>query len=288
MFSIFSKTKILGLDITEEYIRYSLILKKGDSNTLLSFGEEKIARVEPRNALLSALRNIVRKTGQKNVNVSFPPSFVRTETISVPANTNKGVAFEIEIRLKEKLLLSHHESILYYEKFESINSKDFYNVFISSKENIDFIKSVFTNLDLNVKKIVSHKDALISSCVRVGEIIDTMIIDGENLRTDIAIYSPFNRFKLISKFSGKDEVGDLIKETYKDFYDISGDKIGYFFVTGSFANDNVFINNISKDTRMPIQEADVLVNLNFKKDEVPPLTREESLLFAVALGVAMS
>lgn len=288
MLSIFSTSKkVLGLDITEEYIRYSLISVSKKENKVLSCGEEKIARVDPRNALFSALRNIIRKTKCTNVNVSFPSDFVRPETVSIYSCHKKEILHNIELRLKEKNIFSHGESILYYEKFESVNKKDFYNVFISSSVNVAFIKSVFLNSGLNVLKVVSHKDALLASCIRSGEIINTMILNIENHRTDIAIFSPFNRFRAISSVFERENVSEIIKETYQDFYKISDDKIGYFFVAGRLAKEPNFINNISRQTRLPIQEADVFVNFSFKSGEVPLVTREESFVYAVALGAGL-
>lgn len=289
MFSLFStRRKILGLDITEEYIRYALVSKSKNSNTFLMCGEEKIARVEPRNALLSALRNIILKTKENDVQISFPTDFIRPETISIFSSVKKDIGHEIEFRLREKGLFYHGESILYYEKFESINERDFYNVFISSRDNVDFLKSVFVNSGLNVKKLVSHKDALLSSCIREGEIVNSMVINTESMRTDVAIFSPFNRFKGIGGSFEKEKIPRLIKETYQDFYELSNDKIGYFFVTGSLVRDISFINYLSVETRLPVQEADVLVNFHFKKGEVPPVTKEESILYALALGSAIS
>ncbi len=289
MFSLFStRRKILGLDITEEYIRYALVSKSENSNTVLLCGEEKIARVEPRNALLSALRNIIFKTKENNVQISFPTDFVRPETVSISSSIKKDIGHEIEFRLREKSLFYHGESILYYEKFESINERDFYNVFISSRDNVDFLKSVFVNSGLNVKKLVSHKDALLSSCIREGEIVNSMVINTESMRTDVAIFSPFNRFKGIGGSFEKEKIPRLIKETYQDFYELSNDKIGYFFVTGSLVCDISFVNYLSKETRLPIQEADVFVNFHLKRGELPPVTKEESVLYALALGSAIS
>ncbi|MEZ4103021.1 MAG: hypothetical protein R3B55_00375 [Candidatus Paceibacterota bacterium] len=287
MLSIFSKNKkVLGLDITEEYIRYSLISVGSGSNKVLMCGEEKIARVEPRNALLSAIRNIINKTKCKNAHVSFPSDFIHTETVALQSS-QKEILPDIELRLKEKNVFSFTDAILYFEKFESVNKKDFYNVFISSRDNVSFLRSVFVNSGLNVRKIVSHKDALLASCVKSGEIINTMVLNVEKLRTDIAIFSPFNRFKAITSLS-EDKTASLIKETYQDFYEISGDKIGYFFISGSLAADTSFINSLSRQTRLPIQEADVFVNFEIAKNELPPVTRKESFIYALALGTALS
>jgi len=106
-------------------------------------------------------------------------------------------------------------------------------------------------------------------------------------RVDIAIFSPFNRFKGISRIALKEKIPNLIKETYKDFYEISNDKLGYFFISGNLAQDISFINYLSRETRLPIQEVDVWVNFDFKKGELPPVTREESFIYGVALGAGL-
>jgi len=288
MFSLFyTKRKILGLDITEEYIRYAVVVKSKKGNRVTLCGEEKIARVEPRNALLSAIRNIMKKTKQKKANVSFSRDFVRSETISIPTSVTKNITSEIEFRLTEKTLFSYGDSILYYEKFESINDRNFYTVFISSTNNVAFLKSVFVHSGLRVGKLVSHKDALVASCIRDGEINNAMVINSEYVRTDIAVFSPFNRFKEIHGRFVRDIIPQKIKETHQDFYSISGDNISYFFLAGSLAQDFSFINFVSVQTRLPIQQADVFVNFTFNSGQLPPVTKEQSFLYAVALGAAI-
>ncbi|MEZ4210830.1 MAG: hypothetical protein R3B39_00835 [Candidatus Paceibacterota bacterium] len=264
MLSIFSKTKILGIDVTEEYVRYSLISKNRNSVKFLSFGEEKIPRVEPKNALLYALKNIVNKVGKVKAHVSFPMDFVRSETVSINLSSKKDFQEKIEIRLAEKNLISHEEEILYFEKIDSFNDKIFFTVFISSKENVSFIKSVIYNSGLNVVKVVSPKDALMNSCVRSGEIVNTLVVNVDSNRTNLAIFSPFNRFKGISAKVEKEDVPSLITKTYQDFYEISGDKIGYFFLSGSSASDIPFLNYLGRSTRLPVQQANIFSNVSVK------------------------
>lgn len=285
MFSIFSKTKILGIDITEEYARYSLIFKNKNSIKILGFGEEKIPRVEPKNALLYALKNILRKTGKAKAHISFPTDFVRSETVSIGSSSKRDFQEKIEIRLAEKNLISHEETILYFEKIDSFNDKIFFTVFISSKENVSFIKSVIYNSGLNVVKIVSPKDALMNSCVRSGEIVNTLVINVDSSRTNLAIFSPFNRFKGISAKVEKEDVPSLITKTYQDFYEISGDKIGYFLLSGSSASDISFLNYLGRSTRLPIQQANIFSNVSVK--DLPNITKNESFNYAIALGSAM-
>lgn len=285
MLSIFSKTKILGLYVTEEYVRYSLISKNKNSVKVLAFGEEKIPRVEPRNALLYALRNIVNRTGKTKAHVTFPADFVRSETVSIGSSSKKDFQEKIEIRLAEKNLISHEEEILYFEKIDSFNDKIFFTVFISSKENVSFIKSVIYNSGLNVVKVVSPKDALMNSCVRSGEIVNTLVINVDSNRTDLSIFSLFNRFKGISAKVEREDVPSLITKTYQDFYEISGDKIGYFLLSGSSASDIPFLNYLGRSTRLPVQQANVFSNVSVK--DLPNITKNESFNYAIALGAAM-
>ncbi len=288
MFLFLRKRKILGLDITEERIRYVLVEKSRETTKLILCAEEKVPRVEPKNALLYGLRSIVQKSGCTKAHVSFPADFVRPETVSVSSKTRQeDIVSELGLRLTERKALTHGESIFYYEKIESINNKDFYTVFVSSNETISFLKSVFVHAGLDIQKVVSRKDALLASCVKEGEIINTMVINADAERVDLAIFSPFNRFKGVSVVTGKENIPRLIAETHQDFYGLAGDRIGYFMCAGSSTSDISFINYLSRETRLPVSQTDIFANVSLGRGELPLVTKNESFNYAIALGAAM-
>lgn len=289
MFSFFSKNKkILGLDISEDRIRYAAVLKSKNKNKLLCFGEEKIAGVEPRNALFYILSDIKRKTNIKNAIVALPEDVVRFEIIGI---SKKIQSFEIpeniKLKLTENRLISRGESVLFYEKLEALGGQVFYKVSISSEEDTTFIRSVFVNSGINVLNFVSRKDALLASCLRPDLLIPSMVLNLEKDFTNIALYFPFEDVDAVTVSLDRVSTIKYIKDVSVDFYKDFGEKIEYVFATGPLAEDARFLNSISRETRLPIDEANPLTNLHFKKGEVPFITQKESLVYAVAIGLAI-
>lgn len=289
MISFFFKEKILGLDITEEYIRYALVLRGRRGDRLLDAGVEKIARVEPRNALMSAILNIIRKTKCKNANISIQSDIVKPYEISIPSSTPKNfIEEELKIKLKEVSPLTVKEGILFFNKRYSYQKEDFYDVFVTESLNIPFFKSVFENTGLFVKKIVKRKDALANSCIPFGQTESSMVINFETLDLDILVFNPFNTFPDFHKTVNKESVSEEIKNINIDFYKKNQEKISNYMLSGSHTSDFNFLNSLKRFSGLPIKQANVFVNLSFKKDELPILTKDESTAFAVAIGAAIN
>lgn len=289
MFSFFSKNKkVIGLDITEDRIRYVEVLIKGDKKSIISYGEERVANVEPRNALMSTLSGIKRKRKVLNAVVSLPADIVRFENVSIYNTDSLEVFDAINFKLVEENRLSSKESVLFYEKLAYSEKQTTYNVAVSSPENIAFFKSVFKNSDINILRFVSRKEALVKSCIKEGNLIPTMIVNAEVSFTDFVIFDSFNQTKEVNLNVPKENIPEVLKELYLDFYKKNNQKIGYIFACGSLVKEPSFINYLGTHTRLPVEEADVFVNLNLEKGEIPTITKEESFSYAVALGLALS
>jgi len=288
MFSFLAKDKrVLGLDITEDYIRYVVVYKKGNKKEILSYGEERLARVNPKNGLFFALSNIKRKTKTKNAIVSLPEDIARFETVSILKTKSNLISDHLKFRLFEDNKISNNEEIMYFEKTQSVGSEEFYKVLISTPSNANFFKSVFANSGINVLNFLSHKEALISSCIKEGEILPTMIVNLEQKFTNIAVFYPFNQFNEITLKISKENSSQAIKEVYINFYKINNEKIVKFLVSGFYASDVNLLNQISHETRLPIDEADVFANFNLKDGVIPPIPKDESFLYVIAIGLAI-
>ena len=289
MFSFLNNNKrVLGLDITEEYIRYVEILKTGNSKKIISYGEEKIPQKEQKNGLLIALSNIKRKTKTTSAVVSLPKNSSRFEFVLIPSVKEKDVLSKLEFRLTEEKLFSYGEVIMFYEKVESINKEDYYKVLISTKENIAFFRSVFLNSGLIPTKFLSHKDALINSCIKNGALSSALICNMEENHTDFILYYPFENLEEMSFPVSGQNVGHLLKEVYVDFYKENQEKIGRVLASGSLANNKNLLNFLSKETRLDIEEVNVLSNVTIERNSVPMIPKNESFKYALAIGLGIS
>ncbi len=288
MLSLFSKNKkVLGLDINEEFIRYVKVSKRDAVNKIISYGEEKIAQREPRNSIISALSSIVRQTKTRDAIVCLPADSVSFETATITKTSQENELSSIVFALTEKLLFSHGQAVLFYEKIDSVNSKVVYRVVVSSSENVAFLRSVFENSGVNVLKFVSQADALINSCVKKENLLPTMVINLESQNSIVGLAYPFEILPQISRHLAKDKISELIEDVYVDFYKKYDEKLSYILASGELAQDENFLNYLSRQTRLSIEQADALINFE-NASGVPIITKDESLLYAVALGLAIS
>lgn len=288
MFSIFSKReRILGLDITEEYIRFVELLKTRDKNIMISFGEEKIAQKEPVNGLTSALRSIKKKTKTSRAQVCLPPYIARFEIAKIKKCRQEDILPKIQFALTEDNSFSYDEAVMFYEKKESINDEEVYRVMVSSRENAALFRSVFLNSGIDIVGFSSHRDALISSCLPEGCLINSMVVNIERDISNFAIYYPFNEIMDINLKIAKEDIGKAIKEIYINFYKENNQKISSVFAVGSLSSDKGLLNYMSRETRINIDEGDVFTNIFLAKNDVPPIPKEESLKYAIAIGLAV-
>lgn len=288
MLSLFYKNKkVLGLDINEEYIRYVKVSRNEEENTILSFGEEKIAQKEPRNSLISTLSDIVRKTKIKDAVVSLPFESVVFHKINISKNAEGDTLSQITFSLTEKNLFSLGQGVLFYEKIDSVNGRDSFRVAVSSSENVAFLKSVFENSGVNVLRIVSKAEALVNSCVKKGNILPSIVLNMSPEETILSLHNPFEEVQGISFPTNKEKIPFYLEDTYLDFYKKHKEKVGYLFATGALAQDESFLNYLSRVTRLNVEPADIFINIKISS-EVPIITKDESFLYAVALGLAIS
>ncbi|MDQ5901421.1 MAG: hypothetical protein QG580_136 [Patescibacteria group bacterium] len=288
MISFLKREKILGLDITEEYVRYALVLNSYKGSRILEAGTEKIPRVEPRNALMSAILNILRKTKCKKANISIQSDIVKHYLVSIKKETPKNfIKEELIIKLKESDPVSVKNDIFYFNKRFTENNFDFYDIFVTDNLNISFFKSVFENTGLVVKKVIKRSDALQNSCIPKGQLKSTMIINYENFDLDVSIYNLFNQYKDFHINANKDNVYLEIKKIHVEYFNQNEENINSFLLSGSFAADIYFLNTLKRFSGFPIKQADVFINLLNTKNQLPVVTKDESFSFAIAIGAAI-
>lgn len=276
------------MDITEECIRYVEISKTRNSHTVISYGEERISQKEPKNGLLNALSNIKRKTKVSSAVVSLPKNSSRFEFVFISKKKEKDVLSALEFSLTEEKKFSFGEVIMFYEKIESINSEDYYKVLVTTKENALFFRSVFLNSGLIPTKFLSHKDALIKSCIKEGSLNSALIFNMEEGHTEFAIYYPFEDFETITFPVTGEDVGETLKDIYVDFYKENEEKLARVLASGPLANNKNLLNFISKETRLNIEEVNVFTNVIIERGDVPLIHKNESLKYAVAIGLGLS
>jgi Tfp pilus assembly PilM family ATPase len=289
MLSIFSQSKkVLGLHITEDFVRYVCVKKSKKRNKLLSFGEERVPDLEPRNALLHTLTNIKNKTKIKDVVASLPEDIARFEIVAISKKVRGDLLLEnIKFHLTEEEKFSFGEEVLFFEKVEVVGERAYFKVLISSTQNVVFFKTVFKNAGLNLVKFASHKDALLASTIKPSLLVPALVLNMEEGFTNVAIYYPFEDFEEITLRIEGANIPEALSEIYRNFYKQNGEKIGYVFASGSFAANNTFLNYLSHETRLPVDVANPLINYYFDSNEIPPITKKESLLYAVALGLGV-
>lgn len=287
MFSIFfKKTKNLGIYLKGDTVYYS-VTSSDKKPKIIYIGEEKIARVEPKNGLLSSLTRVLEKTKIAKANICFSNDVVRVENILILKSKDEDVNDSLRMSLSQKRLISFNEDIFYFEKIESFNNQEHYKVFVTSKENIAFFVSVFTNSGISINKLVDKKDAILNFCLPFDNTKNILFLNTENNASDVFIQSPFYQFPGVSKNILKENSPNLVNDFCLSFFNETKEKIDKSFIVGPLSSDTSFINNLKVKTKLEFVIPDVF-NKFFSKKEIPSFTKKEILRNAVSLGVSLT
>ena len=72
-----------------------------------------------------------------------------------------------------------------------------------------------------------------------------------------------------------------------DWYDEKKQKIDHVLLLGVRANEQGFLDYISRESRIPMIRGGIFVNLETFKENVPAISKEDSYRYAVAMGLAL-
>lgn len=78
-----------------------------------------------------------------------------------------------------------------------------------------------------------------------------------------------------------------LNRIYIDWYDRHKERIHHVILAGVRAADQEFLDYVSRETKIPITQANIFVNLKLDQSNVPVINKNDSYKYAVAMGLAM-
>ncbi len=335
----------VGLDISDERIRFLEIVKGRNGLTFGRYGEKNIpagiisvGRVKNPGELKKILSGLKKEHGLDFVRVSLPEERAYLVKIEVPKVPESELRENISFHLEEHVPVPPEEAVFDYTVIkESKTKKGFLEVAVSviPKKEMDVYLGLFDGTGLTPLSFEIEADAIGRAIIPRGDRGTYMVMDFGKNRSGIYIISEgATRFtstidigsesltKIIKNHLGvsgaevekiKNERGlsrsrdnqelfsalletvsvfrDEINKHYLYWHDYNqsgGDKnIQKIILSGGGANLLGLPEYLSASLKVPVEIGNPWTNMNSFDNYIPPVTKNQSLGYATAAGLAL-
>ena len=137
-------------------------------------------------------------------------------------------------------------------------------------------------------KIISPAKPLELSLVPENADTSFLIVDTEKSETNYLIFAPNIDPKFYTSDPANHSIISNLNRLYIDWYDRHKERVHHVLVCGSRAADQDFLDYVSRETKIPITQANIFTNLKLDQSNVPIINKKDSYKYAVALGLAIS
>lgn len=115
-----------------------------------------------------------------------------------------------------------------------------------------------------------------------------LVVDADRSQTHYLVFAPHSHSAFYTSDPANHSVISNLNKIYIDWYDAHKERINHVIFSGSRAGDQEFLDYVSRETKIPITQANIFSNLKLDMTNVPMITKEDSYKYAVAMGLAMS
>lgn len=288
MFSIFDKKKVfVGVDIGSDYLRFTEISFGKKYDEIISFAEQKDLDITSRSQMVTKLSYIRRMTKSNDVFIALPENIFTFELVSISNDLHKK---EIEENLQKALLekgkYNHTDKILDYRFLESLGDNQIYKVCFGEKGMVKMFQEIFEMVDFNILGFESRSHSLINSCLKKYEKDRMVLASLEKDYLDCIIYNPFQEDNYFLTNQSPSFLGKKVFELNLEYHSMGEDRIKRIYTTGELSNQESK-KQIEASSRIPVSEADVFENLNFPKNHIPSIRKDDSKLYGVSIGLCL-
>lgn len=296
MFGFLSRQKVsIGLDIKGGYIRFVQISKDGEHNRISAFGEvvpEKAVfeagEIKDPALLASYLKMVRKQVAGREVYVCLPDEAVFFVKLSLPAGRDFDKRALEEV-LRQKSLMTFDDEILSFEKLSAevargVEGTQIFEIVIGKKIVLREYRKVLSAAGFSAMAFLVSPEALYRACVPAGSDTSFLLAGAEKDVCQIVVSDP--KEKVFENCSAENhKIISTLNDVYIGWYDAHKEKVNHLLFAGARANDLEFVNYVSRELKIPIARANVFVNLDLNPEEVPPITKDDSFKYAVAIGL---
>ncbi len=186
----------MGLDVSDQSIKYAELKRQGSHIKLGRFGERHIpagiiesGKIKDINKLTDILKELKRELSIDFVRVSLPEEQVYLFKLSIPKMDPKEVKSTIEFSLEEHIPISAAEAIFDYDLITESDTNYAIQVSALPRQVAESYLSIFNDSGLTPLSLELEAQAIVRSAVREGDMGTYMIVDFGNARTGIAVVS---------------------------------------------------------------------------------------------------
>jgi type IV pilus assembly protein PilM len=186
----------MGLDVSDQSIKYAELKRKGSHIKLGRFGERRIpagiiesGKIKDINKLVDILKELKRELSIDFVRVSLPEEQVYLFKLSIPKMDPKEVKSTIEFSLEEHIPISAAEAVFDYDLITESDTNYAIQVSALPRQVAESYLSIFNDSGLTPLSLELEAQAIVRATLREGDTGTYMIVDFGNARTGIAVVS---------------------------------------------------------------------------------------------------
>lgn len=162
------------------------------------------------------------------------------------------------------------------------------NVSIPVGSDEEVCARILKSAGLTATNIMTPSAPLEISVVPEDAETSFLVVDVEQSQTNFLTYAPNIRPEFYTSDPANHSVISNLNRIYIDWYDRHKERIHHVIFSGARAADQEFLDYVSRETKIPITQANIFINLKLDSENVPPINKNDSYKYAVAVGLAMS
>lgn len=306
----FLRMPAVGLSISEDavrFVRFKRDTKGGHELVLADFGEEKLpggsivdgGAVKP-DAVIAALKKLKQEHKISFANVALPDdkAYVFKSVVAVPkgASVSDSVGFILE----ENIPIAPAETVFDFSVVteDKVAASDEVVVTAFPEEAVNSYLEICKSAGIKALSFQIESEAAKRAVVLAGDQMARLIVNFTSDKVTLAVASQnFIQFvsviNIIPDASGLTQLQSEIKKvcSYWNSGSISkikiSNKIKSIIVTGNVDPKLDVTSSLSKGAGLPVTLANVWVNALSLDETIPPISFENSLRFASAIGSAI-
>lgn len=189
----------VGIDISDDSIRFVELINSKKGKILSKFGEHKIpaglvlnGEIQDIEKLSQELKKIKEENDIEIIRASLPEEKVYLFQTYIPEDAKEDqIRSILEFKLEEHVPLSPKEAVFDYEVINKRDSKEHINLSVAvyPKSTIAKYTSVFNKADMLALSFETEAQAISRAVIKEGDDGTYMIVDFGKIRTGLAIVS---------------------------------------------------------------------------------------------------
>lgn len=290
----------LGIDLHEGGITFAALKRSaGETYALKAYGTTELGTdafgsgvIRNKAKVRQALTLARKKSGMRYVRASIPEEHVYVIDMTLPRAEKKKVMEKIKTKLADILPAFLGDMLINYEILSEDRESFHLNVSIAKKSFVDEYLALLTAAGFSVVSLEFRSAAIATAVIDEKDKAPKLIASVEGRR--LGVFGVTDGFILAGYVSEIDSPRDfqMIKEkidrAYIEWHKLEPEqKIGEIILCGEGSREIGLADYLSIGLKMNVTLANVWTNVHSFAEHIPEITRNESMAYAAAIGLAL-